>query len=162
MRVNDPCITVQYHTSYRFRSRSMINRLTINPQMARILWFHQFHIGSSSYGKHIKNVQLLTRREVFGAATEYSATIIVKPYPNRLKNAIVYIRIEMQLSYGVYVSSSFPINQTFWGQTSTSLIINKIFSVSSYDVLRIIACTCGVEVMCFPHRDGTSFPEKLN
>lgn len=78
------------------------------------------------------------------------------------KDAIVYIRIEMQLSYGVYVSSSFPINQTFWGQTSTSLIINKTFSVSSYDVFRIIACTCGVEVMCFPHRDGTSFPEKLN
>lgn len=90
-----------------------------------------------------KNVQLLTRREVFGAGTEYSATIMVNPYPNRLKNeakdAIVYIRIEMQLSYGVYVSSSFPINQTFWGQTSASLIINKIFSVSSYDVFRIIA-----------------------
>ena len=84
-------------------------------------------------------VQLLTRREVFGAATEYSNRL-----KNESKDAIVYIRIEMQLSYGVYVSSSFPINQTFWGQTSTSLIFNKIFSVSSYDVFRIIACTCGV------------------
>ena len=103
-------------------------------------------------------VQLLTRREVFGAATEYSNRL-----KNESKDAIVYIRIEMQLSYGVYVSSSFPINQTFWGQTSTSLIFNKIFSVSSYDCVPYNRVhVWGVQVMCFPHRDGTSFPEKLN